>query len=204
MSSGSQHKPSGLYYVLALVPWFLAIVAFVWILLASIRTMTAKLVRVIFPGEATVQLNHVGRQFVFYEYESHVGNRSFHTGVDLKEMHCTLVSSTTKIKIPLRTPTVHTTYTYTGQYSGYSIIDFRLESPGEYNFSCEYTHAGEGEQVVFAVGPDNTSKMVLVEIFVLFVGLGAGAVAIAWVYRKRNFFHDSSGFRPSTRRDANS
>jgi hypothetical protein len=102
-------------------------------------------------------------------------------------MHCTLVNSVTGVSIPLRTPRVHTTYADTGHYSGYSVFEFRLESPGEYSFTCNYLDGSASEQVVFAVGPDNTGdifKLVFLEMVVLFLGLGAGAAAIALIIAK--------------------
>jgi hypothetical protein len=173
-------------------------VAFFWILLASLRSLTANLTRVVFPGENSVQLTPIGPQIVFYEYESHAGNRSFRTSSDLKKMHCTLVHSVTRVDIPFRTPRA---------YSGYSVLEFRLESPGEYSFTCNYLDGSEGEQMVFAVGPDNTVdifKLAIVEIFVVFLGPGAGAAAIALVYRKRNLSLESPTIPSSTRKDENS
>lgn len=207
VASNSQGRTGRGYYALALLPWALTFIAFVWIVVGSVRHMTANLTRVIFPGETAVQLTHVGPQIVFYEYESHMGNRAFHTSDDLKEMHCTLVNSITGVKIPLRTPKAHTTYTDTGHYSGYSVLEFRLESPGAYDFTCNYTQGKEGEQVVFAVGPDNTGAFfifVLLGIFVVLLGLGAGALAVALVYRKRNLPQNSSAPGSSSRGAASS
>jgi hypothetical protein len=207
LSPTDQNRPSRAYYALAVLPGVLAVVAFFWILFASLRSLTTNLTRVVFPGENSVQLTHIGLQTVFYEYESHAGNRSFHTSSDLEKMHCTLVNPVTGVNVPLRTPRAHTTYTLTGHYSGYSVLEFRLERPGEYDFTCNYTDQSEGQQVVFAVGPDNTGdifKMVFVEIFVLFLGLGAGAAAIALVYRKRNLSLGSPRIQSSTRREESS
>ena len=206
MYSKHSIRPTRAYYALALLPWIFTIIAFIWILLASIRAMTANLTRVIFPGETTVHLTHAGPQIVYYEYESRLGNRSFHTSDELKAMHCTLVNLITSVEIPLRNPRAHSTYTYTGHYSGYSVLEFRVETPADYEFTCNYSE-GTGEQVVFAVGPDDTGnifKMVFVEIFVLVFGLGAGAVALAWVYRKRILPQKSSASGSFTRGDANS
>lgn len=122
-------------------------------------------------------------------------------------MHGTLVNSVTGVNIPFGTPRVHTTYTDTGHYSGYAVLEFRLESPGEHSFTCNYLDGSEGEQVVFAVGPDNTVdifKLVFVEIFVVFLGLGVGAAAMALIYRKRNLSLESPRILSSTRREENS
>jgi hypothetical protein len=128
-------------------------------------------------------------QTVFYEYESRIGGQIFHTREKFKEMDCSLLNLANGAKVPLRRPRGTTSYTYTGHFSGYSVLEFRLEQPGEYELSCDYAAPARQEQLVFAIGANQAGavfKIVSFEIFVLFLGTGVSAVGIALVYRKRN------------------
>lgn len=177
------------YYALAAVPFLLSIIVFGWILLTDLRSMTGGFTRVIVPGKATIHLTHVGLQTVFYEYESRIGDQVFHTSTNFKEMDCGLLNLANRAKVPLRRPRGTTSYTETGHFSGYSVLEFRLEQPGDYEFSCDYTDPAREEHLIFAIGTDQTGaifKTASIEILVLFLGIGVSAVGIALVYRKRN------------------
>ncbi|MGH9677686.1 MAG: hypothetical protein ACRD36_11345, partial [Candidatus Acidiferrum sp.] len=80
---------------------------------------------------------------------------------------------------------------------------FQLRDTGSYEFSCAYDQGHAGEQVVFAVGPNEDAKiwkMVILSLIDLFGGLGLGAIIAAIVYRKRNL----TGSMMSSLRPANS
>jgi hypothetical protein len=177
------------FYAFAALPFLLSVIVTGWILLANLRSMTGGLVRAIVPGKATIHLTHGGLQTVFYEYESRIGNQVFHTSESFKEMDCSLHNLANGAKVLLRRSRGGTSYTYTGHFSGYSVLEFRLEQSGEYELSCDYADPAGQQQLVFAIGADQTGaifKLVSIEILILFLGIGVSAVGIASVYRKRN------------------
>lgn len=186
--SAKSHQPKA-FYAFAAVPFLLSVIVAGWVLLADVRSTTDGLTRVIVPGKTTIHLTQVGLQAVFYEYESRIGDQVFDTSRKFKEMDCSLLNLANGAKVPLRRPRGTTSYTFTGHFSDYSVLEFRLEQPGEYECSCDYANPSGREQLVFAIGADQTGAiltMVSIEIVVLFLGIGASALGIALVYRKRN------------------
>lgn len=179
-------RPSGAYYALAAIPMAVALGGFLWLLLADLNSMTTDLKRVIMPGTVRVHLDRTGPHTVFYEYESQVEDRTFRTGKELKEMNCSLTLSATGTRIPLHRGPGSTSYTYSGHYSGYSVLEFALQEPGEYDISCAYAEPTVKDEVVFAIGPDKTGaifKLVFEAILILFGGLALSALAIVAIER---------------------
>jgi hypothetical protein len=182
-----QDKTSRWYYLLAPLIFVIACVLFGLILWSGLGSINRNLVRLIVPGKTVLHLAKAGSYTVFYEYESIVGGQVFSTGESLQEINCSAQMANSNMDVPLSRPSTRTSYK-TGEASGFSVLEFQIKTPGNYDFACDYRAGQEGNQVVFAVGPGISTKIwltVLLGIAVMFGGFTVALGVAIWTYLKR-------------------
>ncbi|MEW6717215.1 MAG: hypothetical protein AB1345_06920 [Chloroflexota bacterium] len=150
-------KPSRGYYVLA----FLILVAgcFIAVLipvisargsLQEITQTNAELRRVIMPGVEEIELANPGKYTVYHEYQTVLEGRVYTSPETIPGLECSLVSKASGAQITLSAPTVSSTYTVGGRKAT-SILEFNIDQPGRYIFSCSLAGM-QVRPVVLAIG----------------------------------------------------
>ena len=162
--SANKIKPSGWYYVLALVLPVLAcgltasLIFFnVPKLPGSLEAFNVKnLTRVIVPGSAEINFPESGAYAVYYEYRSDINGVSYIRAQNLPRINCQLISKTSGEEIKLE-PTFVEGNIYTTQNQGRAGVlmnNISINQPGSYMFSCRYMDGRSNPQIVLAIGPN--------------------------------------------------
>jgi hypothetical protein len=180
MGMNNQNIPAGRrYYLLAVLVFVAGCVLFGWFLYRSLNGLIENLTRAVVPGKAEITLSVPGTYTVFYEYRSVLGNNKIYSSREgFAGLECTVTSKASDSQIPLSRPSRDLEYSF-GDRKGIAVLEFAVEKPGAYEFSCRYP--GEQQQIVLALGHRFTDKLVgkMVLAMVIFLISAAAAVAIA-------------------------
>jgi hypothetical protein len=165
----------------------LGVLAFIWILVAGLKTIGSSIQQFIMPGKADISLTQPGIYTIFYESTSVVGDRVFSTGEDPPSMNCTVTSPAAGEEVGLTRPSGSQTYTW-GRRSGRSVLEFNVENPGTFQFTCKYADGSTRPDTVFAVGHDFTKGLfnaVGLSLLSLFGGIGLGGLIVILAVLRR-------------------
>jgi hypothetical protein len=176
--SNQNIKPSQWYYGLAIVFFIIGESLFIFFLLNSLIGLTEALTQVVVPVKSEIIFPETGKYTIFYEYQSVVGNRLYFTGERLSGLQCTLTSKGTGYRIALSRPRTRSTYSL-GDRKGVSVLEFKIDQPGIYEFSASYPKGQEGPEVVLAMGQGFMKKLMGTIFGGLAIFFGSGAIAIA-------------------------
>ena len=149
--NGQEIGPSRLYYGLAAVIFVGGWVMFGLFLFRNLSSLPDKLQQVVVPGKTDITLATPGSYTLFHEYRSVVGSRVYSTSRDVSGLQCRLVSKATGVEVRLSRSIASETYNLGGR-SGVSMLDFRIDQPGVYEFWAGYEGTGEGPQTVLSIG----------------------------------------------------
>jgi hypothetical protein len=202
--SENKLKPTGWYYVLAiLIPIFacvgtaLVVYGTVPKLPGALESLDVKnLTQVVVPGSAEIHFPKAGAYAVYYEYRSFVDGVSYYRGEYLPSMRCQLTSKSTGKAVKLAHSEVKgNVYSYPGR-AAVMFKQISIDQPGIYDFSCQYPDGRSYPQNVMAVGPNLVYEffnVALKPIAAVFFGSFAFVIAgvlsiliIAIVAYKRN------------------
>lgn len=185
--SNTPIKPSRWYYAIPLLVWIGGSSLFSLFLFKDLGSLTDGLTQIVVPGQRDINLDKTGNYTVFYEYRSLVGNKVYATDESLSGLECVITSKTTETQVDLAPASTNSTYSV-GSRAGVSVLDFSIEQPGTYKFSCAYSQGKQGSEVVLAIGQGFAGKLTRT-IFggqAIFFGSGAIAIFIAVViFNKR-------------------
>lgn len=176
--SSSTIKPSRWYYVVSLLVLISGISCFVLFLFKNLGNLTNELTQIVVPGQRDITLSKTGNYTVFYEYKSIVGNKIYTTNESLAGLECVVTSNTTGTPVALAPASVNSTYSV-GSRAGVSVLNFSIEQPGTYKFSCGYSQGKEGSEVVLAIGQGFTGKIAGTVLGGLAIFFGSGSIGIA-------------------------
>lgn len=155
---GQEIQPSRWYYALAVLVFVAGVAAFAGLLFKTLSALDEGVERVVVPGQADLTLSKVGNYTISYEYRSVVGSKVYATEKDLPGLDCALVSKRTGAKLSLSRASMSSSYQMGGR-EGYAVLEFRIDQPGTYAFSARYGEGKEGPEVVLAIGPDTTGRL---------------------------------------------
>lgn len=117
---------------------------------------------------------------MFYEYQSFVGNKLFYTEKNLAGLECTIVSQASGSRIPLSPTSIDLEYSFAGR-KGVSVLEFTIEEPGIYEFSCPYPE-GKSE-IVLAIGQGLIGKFVRIIVGGIAIFFISAAIGVALALR---------------------
>jgi hypothetical protein len=173
-------KPGRWYYGLAIVFFIIGESLFIFFLLDSLNGLTEALTQVVVPVKSEIMFPEAGKYTIFYEYQSVVDNRLYFTGESLSGLHCTITSKMRGSRIALSRPRTRSTYSFGGR-KGVSVLEFKIDQPGMYEFSASYPKGQEGPEVVLAMGRGFMKKLMGTIFGGLAIFFGSGAIPIAIV-----------------------
>lgn len=152
-------RPGIVWYVIAGLVNVICIVLFVLFLLGAIKCATDSIItRVTAPGTASIEIDKAGKYTIYFEYDSVLDGKVYHTS-DISDILFTLTNKSTGEQIDLNSSLANTSYSINGR-SGQSIFDFDVSEPGEYILETIYD-TGTGENAVLAVGRPFVYQMVM-------------------------------------------
>jgi hypothetical protein len=172
--------PSAWYYSLAVPFLLLGIGFFIYTLLHGILRITDSLTQVVVPGETTLALKHGARYTVFYEQQSVINGRIYSTNEPLSGLKCDVTSVSHGEAIPLRQPSMSTTYDVGGR-SGKSVLEFSIAQDGQYRLVCGYATGSRGPEVVLAVG-SGVGEDIMSTVFRSFGAIFGGGILAAIIF----------------------
>jgi len=170
-------KPSRWYYGLAVLVFVSGLSLFAILLFKNISGLTEGPMQVVVPGESEITLSGVGKYTIFYEYQSVIGDKIYATGEQMSGLQCALTSKETGTQIELSRPSGNTTYSIGGR-AGRSVLAFRIDKPGNYQFSAWYPEGQEGQEVVLAIEHGFVKKFMGTIFSSLAIFFGSIAIAV--------------------------
>jgi hypothetical protein len=185
--SNSVKAPSALWYVLGAALIAAGVGIFAVVLWQGITHIADGLTQVVVPGSVDLKLHKPGEYTIFLERESVVNGRIYSLSGALSGLECKVHSKETGDSIPLRRPSMSTTYTVGGR-SGESVLAFRIDRPGSYEISCGYDEGYIGPEAVVAVGSEVGSgifRTIGYCVLAMFGGFGLGLTVIIVTAVKR-------------------
>lgn len=171
-------KPSRWYYVISLLVLIGGWSLFTWFLFKNIGSLTDSLTQIVVPGQWDITLYKTGNYTVFYEYRSLVGTKIYTTNESLSGLECVITSNTKGTPVALTPASVNSTYSM-GSRAGVSVLNFSIEQPGTYEFSCGYSQGKEGSEIVLAIGQGLAGKIAGTALGGLAIFFGSGLIAIS-------------------------
>ena len=204
--SGTNHKPTRWYYVLALFIPVIACGLTAFLIYRNVPTLPGALeatginnmTRVIVPGSAEINFPNAGAYAVYYEYRSVINGVNYVRGKYPPSMNCQLRSKATGEHIVLASPYAEGDLYSTPNQERASVLfkSVSIDQPGVHIFSCRYMDGRSNPQIVLAVGPNiiweffnMAAKPVSAIVcggFVFIAALGLSGLIIGVVAIKRN------------------
>jgi hypothetical protein len=175
--NGQEIRPSRWLYGLAALVFVSGWGLFAVFLWRNLSGIGEDFQRVIVPGKSDITLAKPGKYTVFHEYRSVIGTRVFSGERYVSGLECRLASKATGVEVPLSRSLASATYNFGGR-SGVSMLDFRIDTPGVYEFWAGYEGTGEGPQVVLAVGQGFGLRIVTTVLGSLAIVFGCIGLAV--------------------------
>jgi hypothetical protein len=170
-------RPGRWLYGLAAVIFVAGWVLFAVFLWKNLSTIGKGFQQVVVPGKTDITLAKPGKYTIFHEYRSVVGTRVFSGERYVSGLECRLASKATGEEVRLSRSLTSATYNSGGR-SGVSMLDFRIETPGVYEFWAGYEDTGEGPQVVLAIGQGFGLRIVTTVLGSLAIVFGCIGLAV--------------------------
>lgn len=179
------HKMPGRWnYGLAVILFIAGIVLFVLFLYGGLNGFSEAITQIVVPGETRIALKKTGKYTVFYEYRSLVGNKVYNTGQNVSSLKCSLISEETGSEITLSPSFMNSRYSI-GSRSGYAMLDFIIQEPGNYLFSARYPEGKDGEEIVLGIVQGFLRK--LLRLILTSIAIFFGAIALAVILTLRTY-----------------
>ena len=154
---------------------------FGWTIFSSISGIGEELIQVIAPGTMDLDLEEAGDYTIFYENVSFFENRLYSTGETFPSgLEINIVDLSSGERVDLQPPMGSSTYSIGGR-SGRSIATFKVDHPGTYRMTTQYSPGSEGPEVVLAVGHEFMMKIISA-ILISFAAFFGSIVVAALVF----------------------
>ena len=162
--SKNKQKPSGWYYIVALVIPIFACLGTTLVVFANVPKLPGALegmgindlTQVVVPGSAEIYFPKEGAYAVYYEYRSAINGVGYARGKYPPQLNCQLNSTKTGEGIELAKNYIEGNIyeTQNDQRVGVHIMSITIHDPGVYKFSCQYQNGQTSPEIVLAVGPN--------------------------------------------------
>ena len=141
------------------------------------------------PGSYQVEMTQ-GSYTLFYEYQSEINGQVYSSDFDVPGIRVAGISSE-DVGVELNQPTSNKSYDIGGR-SGYSVLNYQIDSSGIYTVVGGYPDRGAGVDIVMAIGKVNSSSLILA-ILSLPGGLGIGAALFVHTLMNRRDIGPDAG-----------
>jgi hypothetical protein len=158
---------------------FVAAGLYLWPRLCSVD---AGMIRVVVPGNATLDLGKAGTYTIFHERQSVVDGQ-FYASDSVAGLRVGLVAEATNAPVRIE-PATSTSYSM-GSRQGASIFAFTVDRPGRYRLTTNLT----GSQAVLAIGQGMFGAIFALvggTIAIAFTGLALASIIVALVIWQRS------------------
>jgi hypothetical protein len=178
---------SPVWFVVAALVAIAGFVGAYFYLMPRIGSLDSRLMQVVMPGSATLNLADPGEYTIYHEQKAVVDGRYYASttadGLTLR------LESATGAAVPLRQPATNSSYSI-GNRAGTSIFAFTVTTPGTYRLSGTLAGGRSEPRIVLAVGQGFMNELfglIGITVAIVFSSLGiAGAIlAITLVQRAR-------------------
>lgn len=204
--SPSKLKPTGWYYILALLIPVIACAGTAALVSRNIPKLPGALeatgihhlTQVVVPGSAEIAFPKAGAYAVYYEYRSVIDGVNYVRDKYPPSISCLLKSKANGKEMAVVNDYIegNTYATKNNQRVGVLIKSISIEKPGLYSFSCQYPGSKTGPKIVLAVGPNIIWELfnvaakpvaaILCGAFVFIVGLAIAILITGLVAFKRH------------------
>ena len=176
--------PGRRHYVVGSAILIVGVGLFAFFLLRAVNDYTPH-IRAVVPGTYDIDLGHAGKYTVFYEYRSVVDGRVYSTGETLSEILVRIRRDRQSEPLELVKPASRTSYDH-GERAGGSMLEFRIEEPGTYEFTAIYsTGIGVDPNVVLAIGRFSLFREVFRVLSLLVGGVLIGGFIVVRAFVRR-------------------
>ena len=166
---------SPLWFVVAGLIAIAGFVAAGFYLLPRLGSVDSAMIRVVVPGNATLDLDKAGTYTIFHEKQSVVDGR-FYASDSVSGLRVDVIAEATGTPIRLE-PATSTSYSM-GSRQGVSIFAFTIDRPGRYRLTTSLA----GGQAVLAIGQGTFGAIFALvggTIAIAFAGLALALVLVA-------------------------
>jgi hypothetical protein len=173
-SSAGGRVPGRLWYVLAAVIALGAWAAMALFLVSRISDSTARMTRVLVPGQTDLVLKEPGTYTIFHEYQSTFEGRVY----DVANVSGLIITVRAGGAVIPLVATSGTRYRV-GSRAGRSLFDFDVRTPGTYQVSASYDGGRKEPQTVLAIDRGFVGDLVMTILGALALALGGMGIAVA-------------------------
>jgi len=181
-------RPSAWYFAFAAAIVLAGFGLFLYALFHGIFHVADDLKQIVAPGEKDLTLMPNLSYTIFLETQSVVDGRIYSTSDRVSGLTCVVTSQQSGNRINTRSPSWNTTYSLGGR-QGESVLEFVTQEAGVYHIACGYEGAGQGPQVVLAIGSgvgERIFSTVAKSMVSLFGGMFLGGAIILTVAVRRS------------------
>jgi hypothetical protein len=173
------------WYLVSVGIVVVSIAMFAYVLSSRLNALTDKLMHLVVPGQADLDLHQTGTYSIFHERQSVVDGQLLHSN-DIGGLRVS-VRSASGADVPLAPPGASATYSIGGR-AGVAIFEFEIHEPGIYRLAAAYDGGRVLPRAVLAVGLGFVGELVATifgSIVVIFTGLISAAALAIVIYVKR-------------------
>ena len=177
--------PSRAWYLVSVAIVIVSTAVFAYVLNSRLNALPGKLMHLVVPGQADLDLVQTGTYSIFHERESVVDGQLLHSN-DIGGLRVS-VRSASGADVPLAHPGSSATYSIGGR-AGVAIFEFELREPGTYRLAAVYDGDRALPRAVLAVGLDFVGELaatILGSTAIFFTGLIGAALLAVVVFVKR-------------------
>jgi hypothetical protein len=177
LDQAGKNIPSGWWYLLGALLAAAGVAVFVVLRISS----TDPDFRLILPGSQEITMD-AGDYTLFYEHKTVLNGNEYTSDITVPEIRF-FVMAPDESGLELTAPTVSDSYEFEGR-EGYSVVEFTIDSPGDYTVGGGYEDGRLGSLFVFALGKSATGSL-LIAVISIVGGLGVSAALIANTFMTR-------------------
>jgi hypothetical protein len=174
-ASAPSPAPGRRWYVVAAVIALAAWTAMALFLVSRIGDSTARMMRVLVPGQADLVLKEPGTYTIFHEYQSMFEGRVYDVP-SVSGLNITV--RTGGANVPLAASKTNARYSV-GSAAGRSLFDFEVRTPGTYQISAGYDGGRKEPQTMLAIDRGFVGGLVLTILGALAMAFGGMGIAVA-------------------------
>ncbi len=176
--------------VMIIVTGFILMAGF---LINSLLGLQDHLLQLTVPGKYDLTFSEPGKYIIFYEHQSVVDGRAYHTkNFNLEGLTVEIKNKKSGEKIKITAPFVNSTYSLGGR-KGVATFAFKIKDPGKYIFSGNYKKGAGGPEVVLAISnnfPKILVKIIFSSIAIVFSFSLIGIAVLLFTFFKRKSSRD--------------
>jgi hypothetical protein len=167
--------PGRRWYVVAAVIAIAGWTAMALFLVSRIGDSTARMMRVLVPGQTDLALKEPGTYTIFHEFQSTFEGRVYHVDA-VSGLNISVSAGGTNV--PLVATKTNSRYRV-GSYAGRSLFDFEVRAPGTYRIAGSYDGGRKEPQTVLAIDRGFVGDLVMTILGALAMALGGMGIAVA-------------------------